>query len=134
MLSVRPVAIAAKPKRAAGVEDDEALDELLLDDELELLSSLSSPPQDTRPTPIKVAIAAPKPPLIKLRRCCWRASRTDAKVGLVEKLERGSSPLLSMASGWCLSVMQYLHANRRSLLELLEPLIKREIYGSPKTE
>src|SRR5690606_33186601 len=105
----------------------------LLEDELESLSS-SSLPQDTNPTPIKVAIAAPKPPLIKLRRCCWRASRMDAKVGLVEKLERGSSPLLSMASGWCLSVMQYLHANRRSLLELLEPLIKREVYGNSTTE
>src|SRR5690554_4128340 len=118
MLSARLVAIAVKPRRAAGVDEDEALDEFLLDDELELLSS-SSLPQETRPTPINVAIAAPKPPLIKLRRCCWRASRTEAKVGLFEKLERGSSPLLSIASGWCLSVMHYLHANQRCFVGIV---------------
>ena len=97
------------------------LDELLLDPEEELLELndeeleefveleelLLSLPQPIKPVPINAATAAPSPPFKKRRRCSWRASKMVAKVGLAEKLEGISSPLLSILSKFLFSVIGF---------------------------
>src|SRR6188768_3291865 len=103
MVSLRLEAMAVKPNSGAAEEEaalllDGAtlarLDELEELDELnELRSLLSSPPQPTKPTPINAATAVPRLPFRN-----WRRSlRICANVVLLEWLERGSIPELSIS-------------------------------------
>src|SRR5690606_9756499 len=107
MLSPRPAARPVKPNNTSGAALDELLElETLLLEELELFLLLLLEPQATRPAPIKAATAVCTLPFKNERRCSWRASSTEAKVRFSEKLDSGSSPLLSTTSGLFLSTIE----------------------------
>ena len=102
MVSARLVAMAVNPSKGASDDDDELLeagvlvelaDELDNEEDALFFPPLSSPPQPTRPAPIKAATAVLRLPFRNWRR--WVS--TSAKVVLEEVFDIDSIPELSIS-------------------------------------